>query len=222
MITLKATIRQEKDHLKDLREKGFIPAVLYGEGLKNINFSVEERPFSIAFKEIGETSTLELDIAGKKYQALIHQTTYDPLSEKIIHLDFFHPSLKKKITAEVPLVFIGEPPAVKDLGGILEKELTSLAIKGLVKDMPHEIKVDLSSLKAFGDKIVVGDLNIPNEVETEHNEKDNIVVHIAEPRKEPEPEEKKPVEETTEGAPETATQEESNKEKKEEKAKPKK
>ncbi|OIO45323.1 50S ribosomal protein L25 [bacterium (Candidatus Gribaldobacteria) CG23_combo_of_CG06-09_8_20_14_all_37_87_8] len=184
MISLKATIRQEKNHLKDLRQKGFIPAVLYGEGLKNINLSVEEKPFLIAFKEIGETSTLELNIESKKYQALIHQTTYDPLSGKIIHLDFFHPSLKKKIIAEVPLSFIGEPPAVKDLGGILEKELTSLAIKGLVKDMPHEIKVDLSSLKAFGDKIIIGDLNIPKEVEIEHNEKDNIVVHIAEPRKE--------------------------------------
>ncbi len=184
MITLQAAIRQEKDNLKDLRKKGFIPAILYGEGLKNINLSVEEKPFLIAFKEIGETSTLELNIEGKKYQALIHQTTYDPLSEKIIHLDFFHPSLKKKIIAEVPLVFVGEAPAIKDLGGVLEKEITSLAIKGLIKDMPHEIEVNLSSLKAFGDKIVIGDLNISDEVEIEHNEKDNIVVHIAEPRKE--------------------------------------
>ncbi|MBM4177574.1 50S ribosomal protein L25, partial [Candidatus Gribaldobacteria bacterium] len=178
MNNLKATIRKKGENLGQARKGGLIPAVLYGEGLKNINLFVSEKPFLNLFQQIGETSTFNLEVEDKKYQALIRQIDKNPLNEKIIHLDFFHPSLKKKITADAPLVFKGESVAVKDLGGILEKELTFLKVKGLVKDIPRAIEVDISNLKNLEDKIIISDLSIPSGITIEHHQIDDIVVHI--------------------------------------------
>lgn len=188
MITLKATQRKKEDNLKEARIRGLVPAVLYGEKLKNQEIFVEEKPFLAVFQEAGETSIIELSINEKeKYQALIHAIDRDSLSGRIIHLDFFHPSLKKKITAEVPLVFLNEAPAVKDLGLILEKEMLVLPVKGLVKDLPHEIEVDLSTLKTLEDKILIKDLKIPSAVEILHHGAEDIIAQVKEPKKEQEP-----------------------------------
>ncbi len=182
MITLKATIRKElKRKTDNLREQGMLPAVLYGDAIKeNLLLTINEKDFEKVFREAGETSLVSIEVDGKIIEALIHQITKDPLSGKFLHIDFFHPSAKKKIEAEVPLIFENEAPAVKELGGVLEEELHFIKVKGLVHQLPHEFKVDLGVLKTFEDKIVVKDLDIQN-VEVLHNPKD-IIAHVVEPK----------------------------------------
>ncbi len=167
-----------------------LPGVLYGEGIKeNLSLHVNEKEFEEVFKEAGESSLVELEVTGKKYQILIHQISKDPLSGRFLHIDFFKPSTKKKIEAEVPLVFEGESLAVKDLGGILETDLQQVYVKGLAHQLPREIVVNIEVLKTFEDKVVIGDLKVPEGVEI-LREKNEVVAHVSEARQEEKEEEK--------------------------------
>jgi len=209
---------------KKLREKKEIPAVLYGPKIKNIPLTVNLEEFNKVFREAGETTLVSLNIedkAGseksskeekKKFLVLIHDVSYDPISGLPIHVDFYQPILTEEIEAPVPLVFVGESPAVKDLGGTLVKEIQEIEVKALPQNLPHEIKVDISKLKTFEDEILVKDLEIPSGVEVQR-EPDEIVAIITPPEK-VEEELEKPAEEEAEALEKKEEREE--KEKKEE------
>ncbi|MDP2362925.1 MAG: 50S ribosomal protein L25, partial [Ignavibacteria bacterium] len=117
---------------------------------------------------------------------LIHQIAKDPVTGKIIHIDFFHPSSKKTISAEIELVFEGESEAVKSGGGILIKELKEIKVKGLAKDLPKDLIVDVSVLKTLEDRVLVKDLPLPTGIEVFGHHPEDIVAHIALPKQEKE------------------------------------
>ncbi len=245
MVSLKAKIRESFGRETNiLRKQGSIPAVLYGEGIKNISLQVQEKDFEEVFQEAGESSLIMLEVYphtkgaedtketknnkdrppsgvgvnGKKYEVLIHQIAKDPLTGRFLHVDFFHPSSKKKIEAEVPLVFEGTAPAVKNLGGVLVKEIQTVEVKGLAQNLPREIEVDVGSLKSFEDRVYVKDLKTAEGVEI-LKEPNEIVVHVTPPTKmeeeklveeenpEEEVEEEKPAEEEKEEGGEGETKE---------------
>ena len=165
-----------------LRKQGVLPAVLYGDGIKSTPVEVALKDFQEIFAAAGESSLIGLELDGKKYEVLIHQAERDPVSGKFIHVDFYHPSAKKKVEAEIPLVFSGESLAVKDLGGVLVKEIHVLNVKGLAHKLPREIIVDISSLKSYDDRIRVRDLALPETVEAMR--KGDEIVALAVPVKE--------------------------------------
>ena len=185
MISLKATIRDKKTKTEALRKQGVLPAVLYGEGLESAAIRVALKDFQEVFTVAGESSLASLELGGKKYEVLIHQVDRDPVSGEFIHADFCHPSAKKKVEAEIPLVFTGESLAVKDLGGVLIKEIQSLDVKGLAHKLPREITVDISSLIDFNARIFVKDLVLPEGIEPQ-KDADEIVALVVEPKEEKE------------------------------------
>ena len=197
MIELKVKIREKFGRkTKELRKKGVIPAVLYGAEIENIPLSVEEKEFNRVFREAGESSLVKLKIEGKKLknpepEVLIHEIQRDPLTGRIIHIDFYHPSLRKEVEAEIPLVFEGVPKACKDLGGTLVKEIQTIEVRGLARNLPREIKVNTEKLKTFEDRILVSDLKVPEGVKI-LREPEEIVALVTPPQEE---EEEKPVEE---------------------------
>ena len=195
MTSIKAEKRQQiGGDFDELRQTGILPAVLYGEGIKeSIILQVKEKEFEKAFQEAGESSLLSLEVDNKKYDVLIHQHAKDPVSGKFLHIDFFKPSTKKKIEAEVPLEFVGEAPAVQDLAGTLVTELSSVHVKGLAHQLPRAIIIDLSGLKTFEDRVLIKDLKIQEGVEI-LRAPGEIVAHVAEPRKEEKIEEELPIE----------------------------
>ena len=165
MISLKATIRKELGNkIKAMRNQGQIPAVVYGPGVLNANISVDEKEFRKVFGKAGESSLIELLIGSEKRPVLVNKIQRNPVSDKIIHIDFFQASLKQEVEVAIPLVFIGEAPAEKELGGTLNKNLLEIEVKALPQNLPHEISVDISSLKTFEDRICVKDLLIPANV----------------------------------------------------------
>lgn len=175
MLKLSAQLRKEVGKkVKNLRKMGFIPAILYGPGIKNLNLKVQEKEFEKVYKKAGESTLISLEIEGKKIPVLIHEVQFDPISEKPIHVDFYQPSLKEEIEAKVPLVFVGEAPAVKELGGTLVKALSEIEIKVLPQNLPHEIKVDISPLKTFEDRILVKNLNVPEGVKILRSPEDPV------------------------------------------------
>ncbi len=196
MVSLKAKIREKfGSKNKSLRKEGFLPAILYGAEIKNFPLEVNEKEFEKVYKEAGESSLISLEIMGKgskKLQVLIHDTARHPLTGKFLHIDFYHPSAKKEVEAEIPLVFEGEAPAEKNLEGTLIREIQTIEVKGLAQDLPKDIKINVEKLKTFDDKITVADLKIPEKITILRN-KEDIVAHVMPPRKEEE--EEKPAEE---------------------------
>ncbi len=200
MLSLKAKIRKErkKRALKKLREKGLIPAILYGSKIKNICLTLDLKEFEKVYKKAGETEMIKLEVDdGKEYLVLIKEVALHPLTDKPLHVDFYHPELKEEIEVVLPLVFEGEAPAVKELGGTLVKKLSEIEVRGLLQKLPKEIKVDISSLCTFDDRILVGDLKLPEGVKVLRDSKE-ILAFVAPPEKVEEELEKPPKEEIQE------------------------
>ncbi|KPJ56935.1 hypothetical protein AMJ49_03415 [Parcubacteria bacterium DG_74_2] len=215
MLILPAKIRKNfGKKVKSLRKKGILPAVLYGEKIKNLPLEIDLKEFEKILKEVGESSLISLKIEGqkKKYEALVKEIQIDSLTGRPTHIDFYQPPLKEKIVATVPLLFEGESVAVKESKGTLVKNFSEIEIKAFPKDIPKEIKTDVSKLKTFKDRILIEDLKLPKEVEVLRDKKE-IVAFIAMPEK-VEEELEKPIEEKVEEV-EKITEEEKE-EKKEE------
>ncbi len=195
MPILKAKIRKEK--AKKTRKKGKIPGILYGPEIKeNIKLEIDEKELEKILKESGLGTHITLKVENKNFSVLIKEIQRDSLSGKILHLDFFQPPVREKIEVSVPIIYEGEAPAVKK-GGVLVKNLSEIELKGFWKDLPKEVKVDLSKLKTLEDKILISDLKLPKGVEVLRKQ-DEILVFVAPPEKEIEKEEKEAKEEVEE------------------------
>jgi len=145
-VELKAEARKDTGRkLKLLREKGVIPAVVYGPGHKPVSVQVNYNDLQKAIEEAGESTLIKLKVDDQIKNVLIHEIDKDPIDDKLIHVDFYQVRMDKTIKTHVGLNFTGEAPAVKALDGVLIKNINELEIEVLPKDLPHEIKVDISS-----------------------------------------------------------------------------
>jgi len=169
--------------VKALRKQGLIPAELYGHGLENIHLSVPAKDFSKLFKEAGESTIINLNLENKKLPVLIHEVSVDPLSDQIIHIDFYQVKMDEKITTSVPLEFIGEAPAVREKEGILVKAMQEVEVEALPADLPARIEVNLDELSEIGMSIYVKDLKVAKGVEI-LVEPETVVATVTEPVKE--------------------------------------
>jgi len=199
MISLSAKIRKNLGKkVKILRKKDVLPVVLYGPKIKNLNLEIDAKEFEKVYKEAGESSLVSLNIEGQKqkFLVLIHDIQFDPLTGKPIHIDFYQPSLEEETEVTVPIIFEGEAPAVKELGGTLVKNIGDVEVKALPQNLPHEIKLNIDSLKTFEDNIKISDLKIPPGVKI-LKDSEEIVVSVSPPEK-IEEELEKPIEEKVE------------------------
>ena len=184
-INLKVTLRGE-ENLKQEREKGMIPAVLYGQKKENKSLWLEELAFGKVFEKAGENTVVVLDLeGGAKDNVLICDYQIDPLSGKFRHVDFLRINMKEDVETNVPLVFVGEAPAVKEKGGILIKVLDEVEVKCLPGNIPQEFEVDLTKLVNFEDVIAISDLTIPEGVEI-LDDPETVIASVSEPRSEEE------------------------------------
>jgi len=203
-----------RSKLRNLRDSGFIPAIVYGPGLKNIALQVSLKDFESVYNKVGETSLITLSINGtsKKFIVLIREVQTDPVSDKIIHIDFYQPNLKEEIETDIPIKFINQSPAVKDLEGTLVKNIQEIKVKALPQDLPKEFEVDISLLKNLNDEFLVKDLVVPNNVEI-LRDKDDVIAYVSPPEN-VEEELEKPIEENVEEVKEVKRKEEESKEEK--------
>lgn len=146
--------------VKALRNSGFVPAVLYGKGQEALSLQVPIKEFDKVLKEAGESTLVYVHVGKETYPTIIHDVSRDPVKDNVIHADFYKVNLNEKINADVPVVFVGESPAVKDLGGIFVRNVNELEVRALPQNLPHELTIDISVLKNFGDRITIADLKI--------------------------------------------------------------
>jgi large subunit ribosomal protein L25 len=172
MQTLTATKRSKTDKLATVRNNGMVPAVVYGARVENTSISVPSVDFIKAFKVAGESSTIALDLEGKKIDVLIHEVQVDPVKGFPMHVDFLAIDMNKPVEVTVPLEWTGVAPAEKNGLGVLVKVIHELHIEALPKDLPHAIVVDLSSLETLENQIHVKDIALPKGVtmKTDANE----------------------------------------------------
>lgn len=152
--------------VKNLRNKGILPANIYGKNIKSTAVQVDQTSFQKLFVKAGETELLDMQLEKEKeaHPVLIRNIQVDPVTDNPLHVDFMQVILTEKIEAAVPLVFINEAPTVKEGKGIFLELLNELSVEALPTDLPSQIEVDISGLKEVGDGIVVRELKLPKRV----------------------------------------------------------
>lgn len=174
MTNLTAKIRKEK-----VSEVGLIPAVLYGPGIENVSIEIDRKVIEKMYKEVGET-LIDLDVEGKTYNVLVHETQVDPITLELIHVDFYQPNLEEETEADVHLEIVGLSPAVK-LGGTMISNMREVTVKALPRNLPNKIEVDVSGLKEMGDYITIKDLKVGEGIKVIFDDPEEIVIQILEP-----------------------------------------
>jgi large subunit ribosomal protein L25 len=159
-ITIKGQERESvgKKATKALRDAGMVPCVIYG-GSQPVHFAAEEK----AFKNLVYTPnahTVVVDLKGKTTDAVLQDIQFDPISDAILHIDFYQLSENKEIMMEVPVKITGTSPGVL-LGGDLRLNQRRLKVKALPKNLPDFVEANISELQ-MGNKLYVTKIETNN------------------------------------------------------------
>lgn len=168
-----------------LRQQGLTPLELYGHSKENRHLAAPTKELTKLFKQFGETTLIDVIEDGKTTKVLFTEAQLHPLTHEILHLDLHAVNLKEKITAEVPISFVGASPAVDNLGGTLIESKQTIEVECLPTDLPHELEVNIAALATFEDTLRVADINLPANVEL-ISDREEVIASIQEPRSEEE------------------------------------
>src|SRR3954470_10444518 len=173
---------------KKLRGSGRIPAVIYGRQAQPQNLEVLSKEMEdLIHHSVSENLLVDLavkDDSRPKRLALVQEVQHHPLSGKVLHVDFHEVAENEKVTIMVPVETVGEAVGVKSEGGVLEHVLFKIKARGLPKDLPEQIMVDVTHLK-IGQAIHIGEIKAPEGVEL-LGDKAIPVIAVAAPRTEEE------------------------------------
>lgn len=180
MFKLNAEKRDQKS--TKVRAEGKVPAVVYGAGMETESISLSLKEFSKIYQEAGEASLIDLVLDGKDFgKVLIYEVTYEPVKDKMIHVDLKKVDMNKSIVATVKLNFLGEAPAVKELGGTLVQNTEEVEVECLPKDLVSHLDVDLSILKTFDDAFKMINLVLPSGVKIVDYKEDQVIAKVLAP-----------------------------------------
>ena len=166
-LELRATPREELGrHAQGLRRRGFVPAVLYGHNVSPQSLSLEARALERVWHRAGKSHLVDLTLdGGSPRKVLIRELQVDPRSAHLVHADLFAVNLREKLTVDIPIVPVGESPAVAvEKLGVLQQILTTLKIECLPSDIPAQLTVDVSGLVAVDDGVRISEIELPEGV----------------------------------------------------------
>jgi large subunit ribosomal protein L25 len=161
-ITIKGSKRESVGKLasKALRNADKVPCVLYGSE-KPLHFSANELDFSkLVYTPNAHTVVIDLD-EGKKINAILQDIQFHPVSDKILHVDFYQVFDDKPVTMEIPVIFEGSAPGVLISGGVLSINKRKLKIRAVPSSLPDFITADISGLE-LGNKLLIEELKSDN------------------------------------------------------------
>ena len=152
-ITIKGQERENvgKKATKAVRDAGMVPCVIYG-GDQPVHFAADKR----AFKDLVYTPnahTVVVELEGKKIEAILQDIQFHPVSDAILHIDFFQLQDDREVIMEVPVKVIGKSPGVMG-GGVLRLAQRRLKVKALPKNLPDFVTADITPLE-MGNKLYV-------------------------------------------------------------------
>jgi large subunit ribosomal protein L25 len=164
-----------------LRREGLVPAVIYGHNVEPRAISTDAKTLAKVWMRAGRTQLIDLSIDGGHAQrVLVRELQINPRNGRPIHADFFAVNLREKLTADVPLVIVGESPAVVDAKvGTIQQLMNTLHVECLPSDLPSQLAVDVSGLTEIDDGIHVSDIQLPEGVTLVHVDPEELVVKVA-------------------------------------------
>ena len=175
--------------LKGLRAEGLIPSVLYG-GKEPVLLSSEYVPTEKALQGAGYHSPIDLDIEGKKKMAIVKNVAIDPVSRKIMNVEFQAISAREVVEATTPVVIVGfeESEASKTYHFAMTQVIEELDVKAKPADLPKELTVDASAMKEVEDKLTIANIVLPEGVTFADKELDpeQVVASLFDPAAEAE------------------------------------
>tara|TARA_Y100001936_G_scaffold216144_1_gene227125 strand:+ start:3336 stop:4082 length:747 start_codon:yes stop_codon:yes gene_type:complete len=200
MNSLEASIRntKSKGEINSLRQKGEVPAIIYGGTEENQKISLSKKQIkNLIEQENFLSNIISLSIGGESIKVLPREVSYDTLSDDPIHIDFLRIVKGAKIIIEIPVRFINheKSPGLKR-GGVLNIVRRKIELKCVTENVPGELVVDLEGLE-IGTSIKISSISLPENVTPTIQGRDFVVATVAAPTVFKEPE--KPAE-TTEGA----------------------
>lgn len=178
LSTTRADLR--KSATKKLRREGGIPATVYGRGEEPTSVAIEAEELARILRTPGgRLSLIDLKVDGKGSKAhpvLIQEIQRDPVTNRVLHVDFHRVRMDEHVHAAVPIILVGEAPGTRE-GGILEQFTRELDIRALPDHMPTHIDVDVSNL-GLGKAIHVSEVQVPEDVEVLGPPSDNVVATV--------------------------------------------
>ena len=154
---LNGQIREKgnKAVIKAFRRQGLVPCNLYGPGMDNILFTVVEKEL-MGLTHTPAAYIVDLNLDGTLYTAVAHEYQWHPVEDNCLHVDFLAVNEEKPITISVPLNIFGHPKGVQ-AGGKFVQLSRSLKVKGLMKDLPDQLDIDVTPLE-LEKRLTAGDL----------------------------------------------------------------
>lgn len=206
-IELKVTNREILGKkVKHLRRQGITPVHLFGHGIESLALQCDTGELERVLDQAGQTRLVSLKLAKEKKPrtAVVREFDRDWRGEQLLHVDFYQVKMEEKIRVEVPIVLVGEAPALKSKANMLEHELGTLTVECLPAKIPNSVEVDVSSLTEPEQAIRIKDVILDKDV-TVLNHPDLVVAKISlRPVEKIEEEVKEEVEEAAEEAEEVA------------------
>jgi len=166
--------------LKRLRDQGYIPAVLYGHGIPSQPLQVEERALNRVLAHGGSHGLISLRVAGAKepYTVVVREIQRYPTRRQVLHVDFYRVVMTEKLRAEVPLVMVGESPAVASGFAALVQNMDSVEVECLPDKLPSALEIDISQLRRADQSLCIGDIVPPEGVHI-LEDPETVVVSLA-------------------------------------------
>lgn len=175
-------------NVKRLRREGIVPLGICGRGVEPFSAQIDEREFMRVINKAGYTGLIELSIPGRKKQsAFLLELQRHPLTTRILHADLRVVDVNVPVEVDIPVNAHGENVMVEKGTATLNQALTSITVRALPTQIPHEFGVDISVLTDFDQHIYVRDLPIADDVEI-LAEPDTLVFMLAHPKVEVEEE----------------------------------
>lgn len=186
-IALAATTRTVVGKkVKRSRERGSLPAVVYGHGRESTPIFVDGKEFRKVYKQAGTSALVDLAIDEQSpIKVLLHEPQYHYLRNEPVHADFYAVNMKEEIETAIPIHFVGTAPAVEELEGNFISNRDELNIKCLPSDLIPAVEVDISVLKTFEDQIHIRDIAVPETIEV-MDDLEEVVALVTPPRSEEE------------------------------------
>ena len=161
--------------VKALRRDGKIPAVIYGQEIEPLPITLNTKQVHQVLKVVGANTLISIKVGKDEFLTLVREIQREVIMRDLLHMDFQAVSLEETITTFLPVVMVGESPAVTDLEALLILSKDELQIEAKAKDLPDTISVDVSGLVEIGDNILVKDLLISGDV-TILDDPDELVI----------------------------------------------
>lgn len=157
--TLTATVRKEKG--KKVRRQGFVPAVIYGQGIESVPIKLVAADITRVLKKHGNRTRLKLKFDDYEKTGIIKDVDFNPVTSTIQHLDIQIVEKDEKVNWEIPIVYAGRD-MLESRNLLLQVDISQIKVSGEANDIPDNIKIDVSD-KDINDTVTMADLNLdPN------------------------------------------------------------